>query len=188
MKRINLLPKPKQRELAQEKILFSVAVAVICCTAILLLGVAVQFGVWAYLNNKVGNVANEIEQLKVIANKSENSTVKQQIKIANGQIDDFSMLLKTIPQWSAVLDAFVSRVPDKVKITQFDGISETGAIKITGYAPTRDLVIDLYNNINSDKEHFKDINYPLENVTQPTNVRFFFDITVADKVLVKDAK
>ncbi len=101
----------------------------------------------------------------------------------NAQITDFSSLAKSTPEWSEVLEAFVSDVPAGIKVTQFDGELKTGEINIRGYSPTRDQVIDLYNNINADKTHFKDINYPLENVTQPTDVRFNFQFTVADGIL-----
>lgn len=188
MKRINLLPKNKQIEISHEKTFYSVSVAVVISTLIIFIGIAVQFGVLAYLNNEISSVNAEIEQLKKAVNKSENAAVKMQIKTANAQISDFLTLDAGTPHWSTVMAAFVTHVPDNVRITQFEGKTSTGEITITGFSPTRDLVIDLYNNINSDKEHFKDINYPLENVTQPTNVRFNFQFFVADKVLVKDVK
>ena len=140
---------------------------------------------WAYLSRKLNTSDTEIEYLKTIANKSENATVKEEIKIANAQIQDFNNLSLKTPKWSVVLEAFVRNVPEGVKITQFDANSTKKEITISGYGPTRDLVIELYNNINSDKEHFKNINYPLENVTQPSDVRFYFTFAIADGVLVE---
>lgn len=183
MKHINLLPKTKQSELAHESAFYSVAVAVGICTAILLVGVLVQLAVGFYINRAAVSIEAQIEQLKKMANKSENAEVKKQIMETNAQITDFSSLAKSTPEWSEVLEAFVSDVPAGIKVTQFDGELKTGEINIRGYSPTRDQVIDLYNNINADKTHFKDINYPLENVTQPTDVRFNFQFTVADGIL-----
>jgi Tfp pilus assembly protein PilN len=188
MKRINLLPKLKQSELKTERLLYSISVAVVLATVILVLGVVVQLGVWAYLSRKAVAVDAEIEQLKRVANKSENAEVKTQIQLVNSQIADFDKLSKQTPQWSAVLTEFVKHVPAGVKITSFDADTKTQEITISGYSPVRDLVIDLYNNINSDKEHFKNINYPLENVAQPTNVRFNFTFFIADGFLVKGNK
>ncbi len=184
MKRMNLLPKLKQRELEYERTLYSLTVAVVIATVILFIGVLVQFGVWTYLNNKIKASDAEIQELKNEANKSENATVKEEIKKVNAQIQDFTNLTAKTPQWSVVLAAFVKNVPNGVKITQFDADSVKKEVTISGYSPTRDLVIDLYNNINADKEHFKNINYPLENVTQPTNVRFYFTFSIADGVLI----
>lgn len=186
MKRINLLPKTKQRELAFESVLYSVTVAIVIATVILLLGVLVQFGVWTYLNQRVSASAVEIEELKRVANKSENANVKEQIRAVNAKMSDFYSLTSKTPQWAGVLAAFVKNVPDGVKITQFNADAKLQQVTINGYSPSRDLVIDLYNNINADKEHFKNIDYPLENVTQPTNVQFHFTFFIADGVLIKD--
>ena len=64
MKRINLLPKNKQIEISHEKTFYSVSVAVVISTLIIFIGIAVQFGVLAYLNNEISSVNAEIEQLK----------------------------------------------------------------------------------------------------------------------------
>lgn len=188
MKRINLLSKQKQHELVNEHTLYSVSVAVVLATLILILGVVVQLGVWVYLDRTAKSVSDQITQLQAIANKSENADLKQQIKLANNEIQDFSSLYNKTPQWSDVLAAFVKDVPNTVKITQFDAQTDKQLITISGYSPTRDLVIDLYNNINADKDHFKNIDYPLANVTQPTDVRFFFTFSIADGVLTKGQK
>ena len=188
MKRINLLPKLKQREISHEKVFYSVAVAVVIGVTILLLAVVAQFGVYLYLSSKVKSVDAEIEQLKRQANKTENADVKQRIKLANSQISDFTKLSSQTPQWADIISAFIKDIPQTVKITQFDANTEKQEIVISGYSPTRDLVIDLYNNLNSDKKYFKSINYPLENITQPTNVRFNFTFNVADGVLVRGDK
>lgn len=188
MRKMNLLPKEKQRELAHERALHSVSVAIAIGILILAVGVLVQIGVGMYLNSKSHSIQSQIDQLKRIANKSENAVLKRQIQTVNAEIGDFNRLLTATPQWSIVLEAFVSDVPAGIRITEFDADLETKQVNISGYSPTRDLVIDLYNNISADKTHFKDINYPLENVTQPTNVRFSFTFTIADGVLVEAAK
>lgn len=188
MRRMNLLPKPKQQQLTFEKLFYSVAVA--CTIGVVFIGLSImlQFGVYWYLKQESSHVDTEIESMKRSANKTENAAVKAKIRLANSQITDFSDLTDKTPQWSQVLAAFVRNVPDTVRITNFNGDAETGEIKITGFSLTRDQVIDLYNNINADKEHFKDINYPLENVAQPTNVRFNFTFSIADGILIPTKK
>lgn len=188
MKRINLLPKLKQNELAHEKLFYSIAVAAVVGVAILLLVILVQIVVRVYLDQTLKSVNAQIEQMRRVADKSENAAIKQDIQSVNAQISDFASLTAQTPQWSSVMAALVKHVPDGVKITQFEARTAKGEISISGYSPSRDLVIDLYNNINADKDNFQNINYPLENVTQPTNVRFFFDFAVADGVLLKGTK
>ncbi len=184
MKRINLLPKPKQNELIYEQIFHSVLVAVVIGICILLAGVAAQMAVWAYLDRSQVALIDDIDKLRRATDKTENAELKKQIQYVNSQMKDFEKLASQQPQWSKVLDAFASQIPEGVKISEFIANNADLEVDIAGYSPTRELVIELYNNINSDKEHFKDIDYPLENVAKPTDVQFHFTFHIQDGVLV----
>ncbi len=188
MKRLNLLPKSKQKELSRERLFFALTVAGCIAVLVLLVGFVAQIAVSIYLNDTSSRVETEIEEVKKTANKTENAAVKQKILAANAQIEDFAQLSDKSPQWSEVLKAFIKHVPSGIKVTSFSANADTKEVTIVGFSPTRDAVIDLYNNINSDKEHFKGINYPLENVAQPTNVTFTFTFTIVDTVLIKESK
>jgi Tfp pilus assembly protein PilN len=187
IKRTNLLPKDKLKELTYEHVLYSVTVAIVASVVILLLGLLVQFGVWFYLNKKMVSSDEEIGQLKISANKTEDAAIKEHINLVNAEIQDFTALSAATPQWSTVLAAFVKDVPQGIKISEFDADATKKQITITGYSPTRDAVIDLYNNLNADKEHFLNINYPLENVSKPTDVKFTYTFSIVDGVLIKGA-
>lgn len=184
MKRINLLPHHKQTELYYENLYHSVSVAAVLGVAILLLGIVVQVGVWMYLDSKEQSIIAEVETLKQQIDKTENSALKQEIRLINSQMQDFETLAKSSPKWSSVLRTFSSLVPEGVKISSFTADSKTNLIEVAGYSPTREMVIELYNNINADKEHFKDIDYPLENVAKPTNVQFTYSFYIQDGVLI----
>ncbi len=184
MKRINLLPQNKQSELYYENLFHSVSVAAVIGTAILLLGILAQAGVWIYLQRSETKISAEVEVLKQQIDKSENAELKQEIKVINSQMVDFQNLNKISPQWSKVLESFARLVPEGVKITEFTAESKKGQIDISGYSPTREQVIELYNNINTDKTNFKDINYPLENVAKPTDVQFNFSFFIQDGILI----
>lgn len=184
MKRINLLPSNKQTELYYEDLYHSTTVAVVLGILILSLGVLAQISVLFYLQNKEVKLVKEIEVLKQQTDKTENSEQKKQIKLINSQMLDFEKLAADSPVWSKVLSAFSALVPKEVKISSFDADAKTGKVEISGYAPTRESVIELYNNINADKEHFKDINYPLENVAKPTDVQFNYTFTIQEGVVI----
>lgn len=188
IRHMNLLPKHKQDELAHEKLFYSLSVACVIASILMVVGVVVQFGVHTYLGQEIDTVQAEIDTMKRTANKTENAAVKQKIKVANAQIENFASLTSKAPQWSQVFAAFLNNVPPDIKITNLKANAEKKEITINGYAPTRDLVIELYNNINADKDHFKDINYPLENVSRPTNVLFTFTFTVVESLLITENK
>ncbi len=187
MKHINLLPKNKQTELYYEDLYHSTKVAVALGVFILLLGVVSQVFVSVYLRNKENSQVTEIESLKQQTDKTENAEQKTQIRLINNRMQDFEKLAADSPKWSVVLRAFSSLVPKGVKISSFRADSKTGKISIAGFSPSRDQVIELYNNINTDKDHFKDIDYPLENVAKPVNVNFNYTFYIQDGILVPKA-
>ncbi|QQS23072.1 PilN domain-containing protein [bacterium] len=184
MKHINLLPKHKQTELYYEDLYHSTLVAVIIGVVVLLLGIVAQIFVMVYLNSTESRVSAEVETLKQQTDKTENAELKKQIRLINNQMVDFEKLAANSPKWSRVVSSFAKLVPRGVKINSFKADSKTGKVDITGFSPTRESVIELYNNINSDKEHFKDINYPLENVSKPTDVQFNFTFYIVEGVLM----
>ena len=183
MKIVNLLPKYKQRELRFENYFHSVFVAGIVGIISLLLVVVIQFGINAYLQRQTTQLTTQIEQAKKLSNKQENAQLKTLVQDVNNKLKDYGDLVAASPAWSEALRAFAAQVPPGVKITLFSADTAKDQVDITGYAPARDQVIQLYNNIVADKDHFYDINYPLENVARPVNVDFHFTFFVQDKVL-----
>lgn len=183
MKRINLLPQHKQTDLYYEDLYHSVNSLVGLSVVILLLGIIVQVGVWVYLDRREASLVDQVTELQLVIDKSENAEVKREIKQINSQMTDFNNLTIGAPKWSEVFNAFSRLVPNGVLITTFVSDAKTGTVEISGFSPTREQVIELYNNINADKEHFKDINYPLENVAKPTDVQFNFKFFIKEGVL-----
>lgn len=184
MKRINLLPQHKQSDLYYEDLYHSVTTLVVLSIVILLLGVVAQVFVWIYLDRQEKVLTTEVVELQQQIDKSENAQVKQEIREINTLMTDFESLYLSTPQWSRVLKSFARLIPDGVLISSFVADSKTGEIEISGYSPTREQVIELYNNINGDKEHFKNINYPLENVAKPVDVQFNFSFFIQDGILI----
>lgn len=183
MRRINLLPQSKQTELYYEDLYVGVTVAAILGVAALLLGVLAQVGVLVYLQRKEVSVIAQVADLQQQLDRSENAMLKQEIRQMNTVMADFESLATNSPRWSGVLKTFARLVPNGVLVSTLTADTATGEIVIAGYAPTREQVIELYNNINADKQNFKDINYPLENVARPTDVQFNFKFYIQDGVL-----
>jgi len=183
MKIINLLPKTKQEELHYEDLFHSVSIAAMLAVAVLVAGLVVQLGTRVVLGQEMRSVQTKIDQVKRMTNKQENNDIKNQIKLANAQMNDFKNLADSTPAWSRVLAAFARQVPPGVKINSFTGDLQTKKIVINGQSQTRDMVIALYNNISQDTKDFHDINYPLENVAQPTDVAFHFTFYIQKDLL-----
>ncbi len=184
MKRINLLPQHKQSDLYYEDLYHSVNTLVVLSVVILLLGIVAQVLVWIYLQRKEVSIVERVTEMQQQIDKSENAQVKLEIREVNTLMADFEGLSNSTPQWSRVLKSFARLVPNGVLISSFIADSKTGEIEISGYSPTREQVIELYNNINGDKANFKNINYPLENVSKPVDVQFNFTFFIQDGILL----
>ncbi len=183
MRIINLLPKPRQQELRYAALLHSLWQAVGWSFFGFILVFLAQFGAKFYLQLQNQLIASQITQLQQQVNKQENAQLKAQVKAANDIISDYSNLAAAAPNWSRVIKAFAPLPPPGVKINNFGINTSAKSINISGIAPTRELVILLYNNILADKADFYNIDYPLENIAQPVNNNFHFTFYIQDRLL-----
>ncbi len=183
MRIINLLPKPKQQELRYEAIYHSLItvfwISVLSFAAVF----ALQYGAKLYLKYQAEQLAGNIIRLTQEVNKQDNAAVKQKITAINNVISDYKNISEQNPRWSNLLKAFVPVVPEGVHISSFIVDNKTKLVTINGYAPTRESVITLYNNILADPENFTNIDYPLENVAKPIDINFHFSFNVQPDVL-----
>ena len=183
MKLINLLPKSRQTELRYEATYHSLVV--IFSLSLMSFGLVFisQFATKFYLEEKAKSLNGQIEQLKSQVDKKENADVKKKIKAVNDVISDFNNLATSSPKWSKVLKAFAPLPPSGVKISSLNIDLNKKTIMISGYSPTRELVISLYNSILQDDQDFKNIDYPLENVAKAIDINFHFTFSIQDSLL-----
>jgi Tfp pilus assembly protein PilN len=183
MKQINLLPKIRLQGVRYRNVLSGLYLAWWITLASFALVFLAQFTAKVYLNSQSQAVSNNIGQLRGQVNKEENTQIKAQIKDINNRILDYKRLAENSPKWSRVLKAFAVLPPAGVKINSLNVNFDQKSVGITGFAPTRELVIVLYNSIRQDDQHFYNIDYPLENVAKPANVNFHFTFYVKDSLL-----
>lgn len=183
MKTINLLPKSRQQELRYESLLHSLWVVFSLSLASFGLVFLAQFATKFYLQAEAKSLSAQISQTKDLVSKNQSSTIKQQIQNENNVISDYKNLADAAPKWSNALKAFASLPPAGVQINSLSMNSTDNSVNITGFSPTRDLVIQLYNNILQDNKDFYNIDYPLENLVNPVNVSFHFTFYMQPKLL-----
>jgi hypothetical protein len=183
MKIINLLPKSRQEELRYEILLHSLWFVIILSLLSFALVFLAQFGAKFYLQYEAVAIKDQISQLQIQVNQQQNADIKTKIQAINGLISDYNNLAGSSPKLSRVVKAFAPLTPAGVKINSFNVNPANKTINISGTSPTRDLVIKLYNNILLDTKDFSNIDYPLENVVEPTNVNFHFTFNIQDGLL-----
>lgn len=185
MKIVNLLPQSRQDELRYEAVYHSLVTIFIFSLLSFALVFIIQFGTKFYLEAKEKSLDTSIEQLKSQINKQENADVKKKVQAINDVITDFNTLANSSPKWSKVIKAFAVLPPEGVKITNFNIDVNKKSIVINGQSPTRELVIQMYNNILNDKKNFYNVDFPLENVVKPFDIGFHFSFYIQDELLNK---
>lgn len=183
MKLINLLPKEKQQELRHLRLLSTVMSLIWLTAASFVFVLLFQFGAKAFLQGQASRLAHNIESLKELASKEENTSVKNKVLELNNLVGDYKTLSSSLPKVSKVLRIFAPLVPEGVRITtiRIDPVRKTA--EINGSSLTRELVIKLYNNIVAAEKNFPNIDYPLENVAKPFNIDFHFSFNISDEVM-----
>ncbi len=183
MKKINLLPKTKQREFRYELLYKSIRMFVIVSMSTFALVFVGQLITKLVLEHRLSTLGADIEQAKLSANKSENAKLKEQIKLLNAQIADFKTLSDRVPHWSKVLEAFVKLVPSGVKINTFAADIQRKRVDINGIAQARSDALDLHKNISAATNEFLDINYPFENLVKERYTNFRYTFTIKESLL-----
>lgn len=183
MKTINLLPKLRQQELRDEAVLRTLFRVIQISVFSFLLVFLVQFGGNRYLSTKASDTAEKVKQLQQQVNKQENSKVKAQVEAINSVIANYKDLALVSPKWSKVVKAFTVLPPDDVVVSSMVIDFPKKSISIRGYSPTRELVIEFYNNILKDTKNFYNVDYPLENVASPKDINYHFTFFIHEELL-----
>lgn len=181
MKIINLLPKIRQEELRYERMFESMLIVLWLTVASFVFVIGAQLVVKIYLERASSNVASDIQNLKNQVSKGENEQLKKRIAVINNYIADYKNL-SYVPKWSKALESFAKLPPEEVGINTLNLDLKTKSVRIQGFAPKRENVIELYNNIKNSKD-FKDIDYPLQNVAKPVENDFHFNFYISDELI-----
>ncbi|MBL8030436.1 MAG: hypothetical protein JNN11_04280 [Candidatus Doudnabacteria bacterium] len=181
MRIINLLPKVRQEELGYERMFGGLVLVLWMTVASFVLVLGAQLAVKIYLEERATSIAAEIQNLKNQVSKGENEQVKKKISAINNYISDYKNL-SYVPKWSRALESFAKLPPPEVGISSLNLDLKNKSVRIQGYAPRREDVIELYNNIKNSKD-FKDIDYPLENVAKPIENDFHFNFLISDELV-----
>ncbi len=183
MKIINLLPKPRQKDLYYEEIYHGMVVLFVISVISFAFVFAAQVAVKFFLQEQSVGIQRNVDVIKSQVSKDDNIKIKQTIKDVNTAVSDFNSLAANSPKWSKFVKAFVALPPDGIKISQLNADIAKKTVTINGYSPSRELVIKMYENIKQDTKNFYNVDYPLENVVKAKDVNFHFTFYIKDELL-----
>lgn len=182
-KQINLLPKSKLKQLELRSWFFGLLSLYVIAGISFGIVLVAQGGVLWYLKTREKSLEAETETLRQFASAKESTDVRKQVTLINNRVNDYNNLAQSTLHWSKLLTIFSQVVPVGVQIQSFAVDNTKKQVAISGYAPTRELVIQLHDNIAAKSRYFTKLDYPLENVTRPTNIVFHYTFTVLDEAL-----
>jgi len=177
MRIINLLPKAEQTLIKQEKILSTGRRGVIYAYLTYGLLLLILIGTRIYMQQNLPKLDSLIQRDQDILSKQDNTNFKNAINLDNATINDYLTLAARNPTWSKVLEQFAKDVPPGVEVQNLNASTSNGKIAITGTAETRDAVLQLRRNIIADPL-FENIDLPLDNLQQPTNLQYHYTFFV----------
>lgn len=183
MRIINLLPREKQKELVYRKTFRAVIALIWFTAASFAVVLLVQFAFKAYLQGEEASLKSQIGELKKQASKEENAEIKNRVKVLNDLVADYKSLSEQVPKFSKVLRAFAPLAPEGVSINSMKIDAAERSVDLTGYSPTRELVIKFYDNMVEANADFPNIDYPLENVARPVDIAFHFTFNINPELL-----
>jgi len=138
-----------------------------------------------FLKAKIAGIGEKIENQKQILASGENSELKARLKKFNIHLNNLTILGQNQAFWSDVMVEFAKIMPKEIAIDTMSVDRTSGKIRITGYSKTRDAVLDFRENL-LDSDYFRDVNFPLSNLVEPTDVNFRYTFYVEDELLKKN--
>lgn len=183
-KYINLLSPEDQKDVRLEKTNTALLKFYFWGGLSLVLLFAVLFAGRFYLSFEISQIKDRIAVQQQAVSTEENQKLKKQLGDFNTKLKNLVNLDEHQALWSEVVINFARLVPGDVAIDSFTADRQTGKIKIAGFAKTRESVLQLRDNL-LESEFFKDVNFPLSNLTRPTNVNFRYAFFVNGKNLLK---
>ena len=143
----NLLPQEEQQDISLERIQSRLLNFFILVTISVLIVALLFFLGRLYLSSRISDMRQQIEDQQKLVSKENNQKLKKSIDTLNAHLNNLVSLEQHHAQWSEALIAFARLVPQDVAVDSFTATRQTGVIKISGFAKTRDSVLQLRTNL-----------------------------------------
>ena len=180
----NLLAKEDQKDIRLEKATAAVLNFFIWVVmSLIILAVFIIAG-RIYLTSELSTTETKIDLQKQVVSQDENQQLKKTLDEFNTHLLNLVNLDEHQGQWSEVLISFARLIPKDVSIDSFTAERETGRIRISGFASSRESVLQLRQNLLAAAD-FTDVNFPLSNLVKPTNLSFNYTFFVKPESLIK---
>jgi len=183
----NLLAKEDQKEIRLEKATAAILNFFIWVVMSLIILAVFLIAGRVYLTSELSRTETRIELQKQVVSQEENLQLKKTLDELNTHLLNLVNLDEHQGQWSEVLISFARLLPNDVAIDSFTGERQTGRIRVSGFAKTRESVLRLRQNLLASGV-FVDVNFPLSNLVKPADLSFNYTFFVNPELLIKGGR
>ena len=174
---INLLPSQQKKEIEREKIwkliLILGIIVVIFFLAIFLIVLAIQIYLFGQVESQ--KILFEVERKRL--ENPEFKDIQREIVALNQSILELDSFYQNQKMITDILEKLSEAIPPGIYLTNFSWQKENAEFKILGFAPQREDLFKLKENLEKEKS-FSDIDFPPANWVKPKEINFqiFFKI------------
>jgi len=205
MIRLNLLPPQKKEEIKWEKVNHILVINEAVVVAELIVFIAVLLLTQIYLSSELSRVDKLVAQKQQEAEIKEVEKLKNEVRIFNRRLNLAGEVQDQQISWTKILNELSLITPETVQITNLnikrislsnsgnkrskntnidvgDGNGKKCHFSLTGYAKTRENLLEFENNLkNSD--YFTDLKSNRSNYLEPRNVNFRYEFNLSEEML-----
>lgn len=185
MKILNLLPQARKKELELEflshKVLMFWTMVILSLIIFVILAAVFRF----YMQSLITSNEEIISVNKQRLEAPEYKQLHDEILALNDTVADIKNINNHHYAWSNALYQLSSLVSARVQLNQLSFSAAKAQMDISGQARERQDVLVLYEDIKAS-EFFDEINFPLNNLEQPTSSNFTFTFNVDKTKFLKN--
>ena len=164
---INLLPPEEKRELAAEEVKkIAMILGLIFFFSLLCLSI-ILVSLKAYLVIQIGAQKSSLELIKQQEQKTESQTIQEAIKDSNKKLVRISDFDKNRISLVQSIEKLIKTIPEGAYLTDISYSKTSSQIILAGSCPSLDVLDQFKSNLENE-EAFKEINFPLSSLIDPT--------------------
>ena len=135
-------------------------------------------GLLIFLNFEYRTIEEKItiEQSRVVQTETVKG-MERKVRDLNRELAQLKQIQNKQSNLYQVLDSLSQNLFRGVEIYSLEIDKNTGKVVVSGYSSTRDNLLTIKQILETSPE-YKDINFPLSNLTDPKDIKFYFSFTL----------
>lgn len=180
---INLLPPEYKKELSKEeqfKIVLNLGIFVLLflfCFSLILLSIEI------YVSGQLEIKKQFIEQSQKEMKFSEIEDLEQKIKFVNENVSKLALFYENQTSIIKISEEISNMLPDGIYLNNISINTSKEKdyrflVSLSGFSPSRELLLELESNIKKKQEFFKDSSFPQSTWTKPVDIDFSLNFKI----------